>query len=119
MLAPGFISQDRKPLKIDWNKKTRSHHVYRQETHEELNACIMRRKEKPKMPWQQITKETAAMWRPRPLDLKVWQATYEETLTNKDNQPIYVTQGDWIVEHPSGWIEKLTRQELDERYEPA
>jgi hypothetical protein len=30
-----------------------------------------------------------------------------------------VTQGDWIVEHVSGWIEKLTRQELDERYEPA
>lgn len=56
---------------------------------------------------------------PKRLTVKVWMVRYEETLSNKDSQPIYVTAGDWIVEHPSGWIEKLTRQELDERYEPA
>lgn len=66
-----------------------------------------------------MTAQGKAVYRPRPLDLKVWEAQYEETLSNKDSQPIYVTAGDWIVEHPSGWIEKLTRQELDERYEPA
>ena len=55
----------------------------------------------------------------RQYPLVVWQATYEETLSNKDNAAVMVTAGDWIVEHPSGWIEKLTRQELDDRYEPA
>ena len=56
---------------------------------------------------------------PRQDKVTVWQAQWEETLSNKDNQPIFVTQGDWIVEHPSGWLEKLTQQELEDRYEPA
>lgn len=62
---------------------------------------------------------TAFVYYPRKVKLAVWEAQYEETLSNKDNAPIMVTAGDWIVEHPSGWIEKLTRQELDDRYEPA
>lgn len=60
-----------------------------------------------------------ANYRPKQDKVVVWEASYEETLTNKDHQPIYVTVGDWIVEHPSGWIEKLTRQQLDDRYELA
>ena len=66
----------------------------------------------------QVTVKAQA-YRPRQYPVVVWEAQYEETLSNKDNQPVMVTQGDWIVEHVSGWIEKLTRQELDERYEPA
>jgi hypothetical protein len=56
-------------------------------------------------------------YRPRPYPLIVWEAQWEDTLTNKDNAAIMVTVGDWIVEHPSGWVEKLTRAELDDRYE--
>ena len=65
-----------------------------------------------------VAQTTQAM-RPRLVMLRVWEAQWEQMLSQPDNQPVPILPGDWIVEHPSGWLEKLTRRELDDRYELA
>ena len=61
--------------------------------------------------------QMAVAIKPRTQCLTAWQAQWEQMLSQPDNQPLPILPGDWIVEHPSGWIEKLTQRELDERYE--
>ena len=59
----------------------------------------------------------AKQYWPRRQKVTVWEAQWEEFLTQPNFQPLPILPGDWIVEHPSGWLEKLTLEELHDRYE--
>jgi len=64
-----------------------------------------------------VLNPTEKRMRPRNQTVIVWEQQYEQIFSQPDNSPIEATRGDWITKHPSGWMEKLTRRELDDRYE--
>ena len=58
-----------------------------------------------------------SLMRPRPEIAQVWKVQWEETVSQPDNEPLMLIPGDLVVQYKSGWMEKLTEQQLLERFE--